>query len=108
MRDESTGVTGPDYKEPLEGKKDKCFTGHEWTPLFDPSALQCLQPCYPRGISLLAPKFWEGAGRQWLTTVILATQEAEMRRIVVQSQPGQIVHTTLSRKKPITKKGLVE
>jgi hypothetical protein len=32
--------------------------------------------------------------------VILATQEAEIRRIMVQSQPGQIVHETLSRKYP--------
>jgi hypothetical protein len=31
--------------------------------------------------------------------VILATQEAEIRRIEVQSQPGQIVLETLSRKK---------
>jgi hypothetical protein len=30
------------------------------------------------------------AGHQWLTHVILATQEAEIRRIMVQSQPGQI------------------
>jgi hypothetical protein len=30
--------------------------------------------------------------------VILATQEAEIRRIVVQSQTGQIVLETLSRK----------
>jgi hypothetical protein len=36
------------------------------------------------------------AGRRWLTTVILATQEAEIRRIAVQSQPGQIVCETLS------------
>jgi hypothetical protein len=27
---------------------------------------------------------------------ILATQEAEIRRIMIQSQPGQIVHKTLS------------
>jgi hypothetical protein len=40
--------------------------------------------------------------------VILATQEAEIRRIMVQSQPMQIVHKTLSQKKKITKKGLVE
>jgi hypothetical protein len=32
----------------------------------------------------------------WLTPVILATQEAEIRRIVVRSQPGQIVCETLS------------
>jgi hypothetical protein len=36
--------------------------------------------------------------------VILATQEAEIRGIVVQIQPGQIVCETLSQKKPITKK----
>jgi hypothetical protein len=30
--------------------------------------------------------------------VILATQEAEIRRIMVQSQPGQIFCKTLSRK----------
>jgi hypothetical protein len=41
-------------------------------------------------------------------SVILATQEAEIRRIVVQSQPGQIVSETLSQKKTITKKGLVD
>jgi hypothetical protein len=37
--------------------------------------------------------------------VILATKEAENRRIVVQSQTRQIVCETLSQKKPITKKG---
>jgi hypothetical protein len=38
------------------------------------------------------------SGCQGLTPVILATQEAEDRRITVQSQPGQIVSETLSRK----------
>jgi hypothetical protein len=40
--------------------------------------------------------------------VILATLEAEIRRITVQSQPQAIDGATLSRKKKITKKGLVE
>jgi hypothetical protein len=45
-------------------------------------------------------------GCQWLTPVILDTQEAEIRRIEVQSQPWQIVCKTLSpKKKKITKKG---
>jgi hypothetical protein len=45
--------------------------------------------------------------RQWPTPVILASQEAEIRRIMVQSQPGQIVHKTLSQKKKHHKKVLV-
>jgi hypothetical protein len=45
----------------------------------------------------------------FLTSVILATQEAEIRRIRVQRQPGQIVHKTLILKKnPSQKKGLAE
>jgi hypothetical protein len=33
---------------------------------------------------------------QWLTPIILATQEAEIRRIMVQVHLRQIVHETLS------------
>jgi hypothetical protein len=40
----------------------------------------------------------------WFTPVILATQEAEIRRIMVQSQPWQIVCKTLSRKNPSQKR----
>jgi hypothetical protein len=40
------------------------------------------------------------AGCQWLTPVILATQKAEIRRIMIQSQPRQIVHEILSQKTP--------
>jgi hypothetical protein len=39
-----------------------------------------------------------GARYQWLTHVILATQEAEIRRIAVGSQPGKLVHEILSQK----------
>jgi hypothetical protein len=34
---------------------------------------------------------------QWLTPVILVTQEAEIRRITVPSQPRQIVRKTLHK-----------
>jgi hypothetical protein len=40
----------------------------------------------------------------WLMPVILAIQEAEIRGIMVQSQPGQIVHETLSQKYPSQKR----
>jgi hypothetical protein len=41
---------------------------------------------------------------EWLTSVIQATWEAEIRRINVQSQPGQIVEEILSRKYPTQKR----
>jgi hypothetical protein len=49
-------------------------------------------------------------GQLQLTPVILATQEAKIRRIAVRNQPGQVVHDTLSQKKKKTqrKKGLLE
>jgi hypothetical protein len=56
----------------------------------------------------LAVKITTSAGRRWLTSVILATQEAEIRRIVVRSQPRQIVHETVSQKYPLQKKRLAE
>jgi hypothetical protein len=38
------------------------------------------------------------AGHRWFMPVILATQMAKIKRIVVQSQPRQILCETLSRK----------
>jgi hypothetical protein len=40
-------------------------------------------------------------GHQWLTPIILAIQEAEIKKTVVQRQPGKIVLKTLSQKRPI-------
>jgi hypothetical protein len=40
------------------------------------------------------------AGHWWLMPVILATQGAEIRRVVVRSQPRQIVPKPLSPKYP--------
>jgi hypothetical protein len=48
-------------------------------------------------------KRYVGARRWWLIPVILGTQEAETR-IVIQSQPWQIVLETLSQKNPSQKR----
>jgi hypothetical protein len=58
----------------------------------------------------LAKKVWQlfklsRARRWWLTPLILATQEAGIRRITVRSQPGQIVCETLSGKNTSQKSG---
>jgi hypothetical protein len=43
------------------------------------------------------------AGHWRLSPIILATQEAEIRKITVQSQPRQIVRKTLCQKNPLQK-----
>jgi hypothetical protein len=40
----------------------------------------------------------------WVTLVSLATQEAEIRRTEVWSQPGRIIRETLSQKYPSQKR----
>jgi hypothetical protein len=61
-----------------------------------------LNPSTPKRIK---KRIWEGnlfpihfftARHQWFTPIILTTQEAEIRKIKVQSQPGQIIQETLS------------
>jgi hypothetical protein len=37
---------------------------------------------------------------QWFTPIITDTQEAEIRKIAIQNQPGQIVREILARKNP--------
>jgi hypothetical protein len=69
--------------------------------LFPKSVITIVKPLFP---SLRAFT----AGHPWLTPVILATQEAEMRRITVRSQPGEIVCETLFRKTLSKKIGLVD
>jgi hypothetical protein len=54
--------------------------------------------------SLSFPLKIQGAGHQWLTPVILATQQAEIKRITDQNQPGQIVCKILSQKSPSQKR----
>jgi hypothetical protein len=44
------------------------------------------------------------AGWQWLTPIVISTQEAEVRSIKVRNQPGQIVGETLSPKKTLHQK----
>jgi hypothetical protein len=44
------------------------------------------------------------ARHQWCTPVILATQDAEIRRIVARSQPGNSLWNPILKKK-ITEKG---
>jgi hypothetical protein len=47
------------------------------------------------------------AGHWWFMPIILVTQEADIRRIVVQSQPGQILARHYFKNMQ-QKKGLVE
>jgi hypothetical protein len=47
----------------------------------------------------------EKARHPWLTPIILATQEAEIRKMVVQSQPWANSSQDPIAKKPLTKKG---
>jgi hypothetical protein len=46
----------------------------------------------------VGPEFKPRPGTGGLLSVILATQEAKIRKITVQSQPGQTVQETLSQK----------
>jgi hypothetical protein len=59
---------------------------------------------YPTSLSKVKEyKMTKNARHQWLMPILLAIQEAEIRRITVRSQPGQIVPETLSQKNPSQK-----
>jgi hypothetical protein len=59
--------------------------------------------------SLISLKNCIHAKHWWLMPIILAIQEAEIRRIAVQSRPRETVHEILSQKYLAQKKkGLVE
>jgi hypothetical protein len=76
---------------PLQAQvKSQCFQQVTFV-----SMKSILDNCYhnPQGM----------AGCWWLTPVILALQEAEIKRIAVRRQPGQIVLETLSCKNPSQK-----
>jgi hypothetical protein len=49
-------------------------------------------------------KKWLQARHWWLTPIILATQEAEIKRLLIRSQPGKIVCETLSQQYPTLKR----
>jgi hypothetical protein len=82
--------------------------GKYWLGLNPKSHGKSLKP-FRREIldKILLVKYTIVARSWWLMPVILATQEAEIRRIEVRNQPRQIVPKTLSRK-TLHKKGLVE
>jgi hypothetical protein len=55
-------------------------------------------------LSYKAKELGPPAGHWWLTSVILATWEAKIRRIWFEASPRQIVLETLSQKNPSPKR----
>jgi hypothetical protein len=73
------------------------------TILYHNLSIHLFNPCIPSSLEeKMLSQHW------WLIPVILATQNAEIRRIMVQSQPGQVVPGDLISKESITKIGLVK
>jgi hypothetical protein len=81
----------------------------EWCPAWSHQGTNSLEGHWKKNLQYCdqARKNSTGSQALWLTAVILATQEAEIRRIAVQNQQRQIVLETLSGKNP-SQNGLVE
>jgi hypothetical protein len=71
------------------------FSSHVLFPHPDPSSLS-LNPWQPLFSIIVYFRNVLEARHQWLIPVILATWEAEIRKIAVPGQPEQIVHETSS------------
>jgi hypothetical protein len=95
------------WSSPLEFSNYPCFYyGLTLRTLLGPCSILNLISRPPSGhacaafqLSLPSTKTQDGAEQWWLTPAILAPQDAEIRRIEVQSQSRQIVCGTLSKKK---------
>jgi hypothetical protein len=71
------------------------------------SKVACMELHFVKNIQSTVCDSWQEVVKtrcRWFMPVILATQEAEMRRTTVRSQPRQIVCETLSQKKIPTQK----
>jgi hypothetical protein len=74
----------------------------------DQLVIKSLSFCFPGNVltcpflhdSFIEYRIYSWGRHQWLTLMILATQEAEIRRIEVWSQPGQMVREIVSWKYP--------
>jgi hypothetical protein len=87
-----------------EGAAGKDFPEEEWISCSDTREEELEKGILNRGNSMC--KDPDTGQAPVALTVILATQEAEIRRIAIQSQHGQIVHKTLSQNNP-SKPGLM-
>jgi hypothetical protein len=101
---------------PVPGSHTLCYTRWCASTLYVGTSIHTSE-LYPLG---RLPDFWWGtlshgnlslsfrvfilAGHWWLTPVIPATQEAAIRRIVVRSQPGQIVREIICWKNSTQKR----
>jgi hypothetical protein len=91
---------------------EECFLEDPYCQQMPIKALRKINPNFSLSESIIYSNFHfkivKYVGCWWLTPVILAIQEVEIRRIKGQSQPRQMVCKTLSQKYLPQKKGLVK